>query len=188
MDQEQVQTTVLVVTDVTPAVTNLMDEPSMQDAYTILYGQIEDIIVNGANALNIALIVKAVIEAIDAVGKFAQWDGPTKSKHAKELVMFILDDLHKKGKLTNDLYRDLKTGFIILSESMFALAIIAAKGQLILQKAYKDAQASCLRWKEARAKKDEALELHKKMLEDAANGKLQSRAAIDRARAVHKKQ
>lgn len=184
MDQE-VQTSV--VTDAKQAVGNLMDDPSMQDAYTILYGQIEDIIANGANALNIALIVKAVIEAIDAVGKFVEWDGPTKSKHAKELVMYILDDLHNNGKLSDELYCDLKTGFIILSESMFALAIIAAKGQLILQKAYKDAQASCLRWKEARATKDEALELHKKMLEDAANGKLKSRAAIDRARVSQRK-
>lgn len=168
-------------------VNNLMDDPSMQDAYTILYGQIEDIIANGANAMNIALIVKAVIEAIDAVGKFVEWDGPTKSKHAKELVMFILDDLHKKGKLTDELYHNLKTGFIILSESMFALAIIAAKGQLILQNAYKSTQAYCLRLKEARVKKDEALELHKKMLSDAANGKLRSRAAIDRQRLLIKK-
>jgi hypothetical protein len=188
MDQEEVgQTVIAVVGEVASAISNPMDDPSMQDAYNILYGQVEDIIVNGPNAHNIALIVKAVMEAIDAVGKFAHWDGPTKSAHAKELVMYILDDLHTKGKLSNDVYSGLKTGFLVLSESMFALAIIAARGQLILQKAYKDAQASCARWKEGRAKKDAALEAHKKMLEDAANGKLKSRAAIDRARAAHRK-
>lgn len=159
---------------------NIMDDPSVKDAYDIIYAQVEDIIADGSvDEENVAYIIKAVLEAIDAVGKFVEWDGPTKASKAKALIKHVLTDLYAKGKMTEKLYKDLMTSLTVLSGAMFTLAILADKGKVLFQHMSGSIQRACTRCKNRRNEQilqDAATRERAKMLKGAARGQLQARS------------
>jgi len=117
------------------AVTNPLADPTFKDAYDVLYAQINQIVAfNKVNYMNVALIFRAVIETIDAVGASAAWDDTTYQNNCTSLVTYILNDLHTKGKISDTLYTQLVMGIPVMSYSMVALVHLAHRGELALQK------------------------------------------------------
>lgn len=167
---------------------NVLEDPSVKDAYDMIYTQVEDIIADGGvDEENIAYILKAVMEAVDAVGQFAQWEGPTKTAKAKELINHILDDLRRRGKIDDKTHKDLTTAIRILASSMFALTILADKGKVLFQHVANGLQRACTRCKNRRAEKvfqDAADRERRKGLRADARTRVATRAHSSKARST----
>lgn len=163
------------------SVKTIDEDPELKDAYDIIYAQIEDIIAQGGiDEENIAYILKAVMEAIDAIGQFVEWDGPTKAAKAKELTKHILTDLHKRGKMDDEMYRKLTSALNVLSGAMFALTIFADKGKILFQHVKTGLQRACTRCKNRRNEQllqDRADRERRKALRGVARQRIQARAA-----------
>lgn len=138
---------------VTPAVEELPElDPDMKNAYDIVMNQVEDILSDGmVGEDNVAWIIKAVMEAIDAVAVFAEWPGAVKAAKGKLLAKHIINDLHKRGKVSDDVYRNLMTALSILSLAMFTLSVLSDKGQILFQHVKNGLQRACVRCKNRRA-------------------------------------
>ena len=137
-----------------PVVSNLVDEeleeldPEMKNAYNIVMEQVEDILTDGmVSEDNVAWIIKAVMEAIDAVAVFAEWPGAVKAAKGKLLAKHIINDLHKRGKVNDDVYKKLMTALSILSLAMFTLSVLGDKGKILFQHVKNGLQRACARCK-----------------------------------------
>lgn len=165
---------------------NILDDPSVKDAYDMIYVQVEDIIADGGvDEENIAYILKAVMEAIDAVGQFAQWEGPTKAAKAKELARHVIDDLYAKGKMNEQLHKDLVTALSVLSGAMFALTVLADKGKILFQHVANGVQRACARCRNRRAERvfqDRADRERRRGLHGDARDRLAARAHPSKSR------
>jgi len=181
VDMEPVVVESVVVTDAPrPLIpTHPIEDPELQQAYDAIFDVVEDITKNnGVNANNIAYIIKAVMETIDAVGKFASWESHTKEEKALELIEHVLEDLKKKGKIDDRLYADLTMALGYLAPAMFMLTILADKGKVLLQSASSSIQRSCVRCSNRREEKrllSAAEKERMKQLRGIARGKLQAR-------------
>jgi hypothetical protein len=169
-----------VASEVAPLVpTHPIDDPDLQEAYQAIYAVVDDIVENnGVNVNNIAYIIKAVMETIDAMGKYVSWDSRTKEDKAKELLEHVLEDLHKKGKVDNRTYEDLTMALGYLSSAIFLLTILADKGKVLLQSASGAIQRSCVRCSNRRSELrllNSAEKERMKQLRGMARGKLQAR-------------
>jgi hypothetical protein len=123
-------------------------DPDMRDAYDIVYAQVEDILADGmVGEDNVAWIIKAVMEAVDAVAVFAEWPGPVKAAKGKLLAKHVINDLHKKGKVNDDVYRKLMSALNILSLAMFTLSVLGDKGKILFQHVKNGVQRACVRCK-----------------------------------------
>jgi hypothetical protein len=123
-------------------------DADMRDAYDIVYAQIEDIVSDGmVGEDNIAWIIKAVMEAVDAISIFAEWDGPKKASKGKLLIKHIIKDLHAKGKVNDDTYRKLMSALNILSLAMFTIGVLGDKGKILFQHVKSGIQRACVRCK-----------------------------------------
>jgi len=164
--------------------THPIEDDDLQQAYDAIYDVVDDITKSGGvNANNIAYIIKAVMETIDAVGKFAQWEGQTKEDKALELIEHVLEDLHKKKKIDDRLYADLTMALGYLAPAMFLLAILADKGKVLLQGAASSIERSCMRCKNRRSEQRLLTSAEKervKNLRGIARGKLQARGIPNR--------
>jgi len=164
--------------------THPIEDENLQQAYDAIYDVIDDITKSGGvNANNIAYIIKAVMETVDAVGKFAQWEGKAKEEKALELIEHVLEDLYKKGKIDSRLYGDLTMALGYLAPAMFLLTILADKGKVLLQSAASSIERSCVRCKNRKSEQrllSTAEKERVKHLRGIARGKLQARGIPSR--------
>ena len=123
-------------------------DPDMKDAYDIVMAQVEDILTDGmVGEDNVAWIIKAVMEAIDAIAVFAEWPGAVKAAKGKLLAKHIINDLHKRGKVNDDVYKKLMSALSILSLAMFTLSVLGDKGMILFQHVKNGLQRACVRCK-----------------------------------------
>ena len=123
-------------------------DPDMKNAYDIVMTQVEDILTDGmVSEDNVAWIIKAVMEAIDAVAVFAEWPGAVKAAKGKLLAKHIINDLHKRGKVNDDVYKKLMTALSILSLAIFTLTVLGDKGLILFQHVKTGLQRACVRCK-----------------------------------------
>ncbi len=123
-------------------------DPEMKNAYDIVMEQVEDILTDGmVSEDNVAWIIKAVMEAIDAVAVFAEWTGDVKAAKGKLLAKHIINDLHKRGKVSDDVYKKLMTALSILSLAIFMLSVLGDKGMILFQHVKNGLQRACIRCK-----------------------------------------
>ena len=129
-------------------------DADMRDAYDIVYAQVVDILADGmVGEDNVAWIIKAVMEAVDAVAVFADWPGPVKAAKGKMLAKHVIQDLHNNSKVSDDVYRKLMSALNILSLAMFTLSVLGDKGKILFQHVKNGVQRACIRCKNRRAEK-----------------------------------
>ena len=129
-------------TPVTPA--NPLAGDSFKDAYNLLYTQITAIVQNHqVNYMNVALIIKAVIETVDGISASQTWDNATYQNTCAGLITYILDDLHNKGKVDDNLFSQLSVAVPIMSYSLVTLIHMANAGEIALQKLEQKVEARC---------------------------------------------
>lgn len=150
-------------------------DPSMKDAYDIVFAQITDIMADGmVDESNVVWIIKAVMEAIDAVAVFAEWPGPVKAQKSKLLAKHIIKDLHEKGKVDDETYKKLMSALSILSLAMFTLSVLGDKGKILFQHVKNGVQRACIRCKNRQA---EQLVQDKRIKKGRADLRNQAKAA-----------
>lgn len=116
------------------ALFNPLANPNFQEAYDTLYAQISQIVqYNKVNAMNIALILRAVLETVESLASTAQWDDTTCHNNVTALTTYILNDLHQKGKISNTMFNSLTTAMPVMSYSLYELVRLAAAGELKLR-------------------------------------------------------
>ena len=116
------------------ALINPLADPNFQEAYDTLYAQISQIVqYNKVNAMNIALILRAVLETVESLASTAQWDDVTCQNNVTALTTYILNDLHTKGKISDTMYGALTIAMPVMSYSLYELVRLAAAGELKLR-------------------------------------------------------
>lgn len=113
---------------------NPLSDPSFQEAYDTLYAQISQIVqYNKVNAMNIALILRAVLETVESLADTAKWDDVTCQNNVTAVTTYILNDLHQKGKISDTMFNSLSTAMPVMSYSLYELVRLAAAGELKLR-------------------------------------------------------
>lgn len=121
------------------ALFNPLSDPSFQNAYDTLYAQISQIVqYNKVNAMNIALILRSVLETIESLADTAKWDDVTCQNNVTALTTYILNDLHDKGKISNKMFNSFITAMPVMSYALYELVRLAAAGELKLREWIED--------------------------------------------------
>lgn len=123
------------------ALFNPLENPNFQSAYETLYAQISQIVqYNKVNAMNIALILRAVLETVESLADTAQWDDTTCQNNVTALTTYILNDLHTKGKISKTMFSSLTTAMPVMSYALYELVRLAAAGELKIREWFQDIQ------------------------------------------------
>jgi hypothetical protein len=119
------------ITEAGKVLFNPLENPNFREAYDSLYSQISQIVqFHDVNAMNIALILRAVLETIESLADAEKWDDVTCQNNVTALTTYILNDLHTKGKIDDSMFSALCTAMPVMSYSLYELVRHAATGEL----------------------------------------------------------
>lgn len=117
----------------------------LKELYHAIYSKIEGMLAGRIIDLKSDLtVVKLIIEnSMEAVENFTdgngqQWTGSEKKEYALLLIGYVINDLHKAGKITTELYEALELTITLFGSQIMDLVIDAVKvvfnvGQRIIQ-------------------------------------------------------
>ena len=106
----------------------------LKELYHAIYSKIEGMLAGRIIDLKSDLtVVKLIIEnSMEAVEKFTdangqQWTGSEKKEYALLMIGYVISDLHKAGKITQELYEALALTIELFGSQIMDLVIDAVK-------------------------------------------------------------
>lgn len=87
------------------------------------------------NVFNFDEILKEVMEAVEALGNVTTLSGTQKGQLAQDFSIRVINDLHERGKISDDFFNQASSAMKYVGPSVFTAITLASKGKILINQA-----------------------------------------------------